>query len=129
MKRLLPLPFCLVLAASGCGGNNSPGPTPNPNPGPSNPYTFTITAAGVNPKELTVPPGTQVLFVNQDSRRHDMGSDPHPDHSDCPEINNVGVLNPGVSRPTANLNTVRTCGFHDHDLPDNASLKGRIVIR
>jgi hypothetical protein len=24
---------------------------------------------------------------------------------------------------------VRTCGFHDHDNPDNAGLKGRIVIR
>jgi hypothetical protein len=70
-----------------------------------------------------------VLFVNNDSRRHAMTSDPHPDHTNCPEINQVGVLNPGQSRETGNLVAVRTCGYHDHDDPNNASLKGRIVIR
>ena len=59
------------------------------------PYTFTLTSAGVSPKELTVPLGTRVLFVNNDSRRHDMASDPHPEHDLCTEINSVGVLNPG----------------------------------
>ena len=80
-------------------------------------------------KELTVPPGTRVLFVNSHSRRHDMASDPHPDHLDCPELNQVGVLNPGQSRESGNLVTVRTCGFHDHDDPDNRNLRGNIVIR
>lgn len=117
--------LCLVLAACG-GGNGGSGTGPTP---PTNPFTFTITSSGVSPKEFTVSPGTRVLFVNNDTRRHDMSSDPHPEHSDCPEINAVSVLNPGQSRETANLNTVRTCGFHDHDLPDNNSLKGRIVIR
>jgi hypothetical protein len=123
---MLLLPLWLSIAACGGGGGTPPSPNPNPNP---NPNTFTITSAGVSPKELTVSPGTRVMFVNNDSRRHDMGSDPHPDHTDCTEINSVGVLNPGQSRETGNLNTVRTCGFHDHDLPDNNNLKGRIVIR
>lgn len=126
MKRILVLPVSMLLAA--CGGGGGPTPSPNPNPNP-NPNRFTITSAGVNPKELTVSPGTQVLFVNSDNRRHQVGSDPHPEHSDCPEIENVGVLNAGQSRETANLNTIRTCGFHDHDLPDNPNLKGRIIIR
>ncbi len=115
----------LLSSCGGGGGGTNPTPTPTPN----NPNTITITAAGVNPKELTVSPGTQVTFVNNDTRRHDMGSDPHPEHSDCQEINSVGILQPGQSRPTANLNTVRTCGFHDHDLPTNTSLQGRIIIR
>jgi hypothetical protein len=123
--RLLPLLLSLAACGGGGGGNT---PTPNPNPNP-NPNAFTITSAGVSPKELTVAPGTRILFINNDTRRHDMGSDPHPEHSDCPEINSVGVLNAGQSRETANLNTVRTCGFHDHDLPDNNTLKGRIIIR
>lgn len=126
MTRALLLTAACVLV-SFCGGGG--GPTPTPTPTPSNPNTFTITSAGVSPKELTVSPGTQVLFVNSDSRRHDMGSDPHPEHSDCPEINSVGVLQPRQSRATANLTVVRTCGFHDHDLPSNESLKGRIIIR
>jgi plastocyanin len=109
-----------------CGGGSPPS---SPTPPPSGP-TITISASGVvSPRELTVSPGARVLFLNNDARRHDMTSDPHPDHSDCPEINQVGVLNTGQSRETGNLVAVRTCGFHDHDNPDNANLTGRIVIR
>jgi plastocyanin len=114
---------CVLLVS--CGGSSATTPTQTP----SNPNTFTITAAGVSPKEYTVAPGTRVLFVNNDSRRHDMASDPHPEHSDCGELEPVGGLSPGQSRETENLNIVKTCGFHDHDSPDNASLKGRIIIR
>ncbi len=121
---LLALLLCLLLAS--CGGGSPPA---GPSPPPSNPNTFTITAAGVSPKEIAVQPGTRVLFHNTDSRLHDMTSDPHPDHSDCTEINSVGVLSPGQSRETGNLVAVRTCGFHDHGDPDNSGLKGRIVIR
>jgi hypothetical protein len=70
-----------------------------------------------------------VLFINNDNRRRNMTSDPHPEHDECPEINNVGLLNTGQSKETGNLNTVRTCGFHDHDDPDSNNVKGRIVIR
>jgi hypothetical protein len=124
MKRTLLLASGLVIAACG-GGSNSP-TTPPP---PANPYTFTISTSGVSPKELTVPQGTRVLFVNNDNRRRNMTSDPHPDHLDCPEINNVGLLSTGQNRETGNLVVVRTCGFHDHDDPDNASVRGRIIIR
>jgi hypothetical protein len=113
----------LILFA--CGGSGSP-TTPLP---PSNPYVFTITTVGVSPKELTVPQGTRVLFINNDSRRRNMTSDPHPEHDICPEINNVGLLNPGQMRETGNLVVVRTCGFHDHDDPDNVNVRGRIVIQ
>jgi plastocyanin len=117
--------FCLGLAACGGGGGMT-----TPSPPPTNPYVLTISSAGVvSPKEITVPPGTRVLFVNNDSRRHDMASDDHPDHLECPAINQVGVLQQGQSRETGNLNAIRTCGFHDHDNPDNNNLKGRIVVR
>jgi plastocyanin len=115
----------LLLAAGGCGSS-----TPAPSPNPSNPFTITISTGGiVSPKTLTVSPGTRVLFVNSHSRRHDMTSDPHPDHLDCPELNQVGVLNPGQSRETGNLVAVRTCGFHDHEDPDNVNFRGSITIR
>ena len=116
----------LALTSSACGGDD--GPTA-PDQTPTNPYRITISSSGVSPSEVAAPPGARVLFVNNDSRRHDMTSDPHPDHTNCPEINQVGVLNPGQSRETGNLVAVRTCGYHDHDDPNNASLRGRIVIR
>lgn len=115
------------LLLVGCGGGQPASPTPPPG---DNPYRITITTAGVvSPSELVVPPGTRVLFVNSHSRAHDMSSDPHPDHTDCPAINAAGFLRPGESRETGNLVVVRTCGFHDHDDPANAGLRGRIIIR
>jgi plastocyanin len=124
MKRVAAALLC--VASVGCGGGSSPSA---PAPTPNNPYTFTITSSGVLPKELTVPQGTRVLFVNNDSRRHDMASDQHPDHLECPPINNVGALNPGQSRETGNMNVIRSCGFHDHDNPTTTSLQGRIITR
>jgi len=121
----LALSVAVIVFLSGCGGSEStPGPTPE------NPNRVTIAVGGVvSPKELTVSPGTRVLFINNDSRRHDMTSDPHPDHLDCPELNQVGLLNPSQSRESGNLVAARTCGYHDHEDPDNATLRGRIIIR
>ncbi|MBW8712842.1 MAG: hypothetical protein JF632_02010, partial [Acidobacteria bacterium] len=88
------LVLILILLLASCGGGSSAPTTPS---NPSNPYTFTLTSSGVSPKQLVVPPGTRVLFVNQDARRHDVASDPHPEHTDCTEINSVGVLTTGQS--------------------------------
>ena len=124
--RARTLSAILLASCAACGGD-SPSSTPN---NPSNPFTIAISTGGtVSPKQLTVPPGTRVMFVNNDSRRHDMTSDPHPEHSDCFELNQVGLLTAGQNRETGNLVAVRTCGFHDHDNPDNVSLRGSIVIR
>jgi len=116
----------LCLASTCGGGGQSPG-----GPSPSdNPNQLTISAAGVlSPKELVVSPGSRILFINNHSQRHNVTSDPHPEHSDCPEINQVGLLTQGQRRETGNLVAVRTCGVHDHDDPDNAALRARIVIR
>ena len=126
MRRLLVLAG-LAIAACGGGSSNPGGPTPPTTPG--NQFRITISTTGVSPKELVVPPGTRVLFINNDTRRRNMTSDPHPEHDICPEINNVGLLNQNQMRETGNLVVVRTCGFHDHDDPDNANVRGRIVIR
>jgi hypothetical protein len=116
----------LTLAAA-CGGGNTGPAMPSP---PANPNRITISTAGVaSPTELVVAPGARVLFINNHAQRHQMSSDPHPEHTDCPEIDQVGLLTTGQSRETGNLVAVRTCGFHDHENPDNAALRGRIVIR
>ena len=119
----------LLLATSACGGENGGLTMPSGAAGNGAVRTITISATGVSPAVLTVAAGSRVTFVNNDSRRHEMTSDPHPEHSECPEINAVGVLQPGQSRETGNLVAVRTCGFHDHEQPTNASLRGRIVVQ
>jgi hypothetical protein len=130
----------LTLAASlgvvSCGGDSpsepSPSPSPSPSPGPSPPpaggdTTITITSAGVSPRALVVARGARVTFVNNDSVGHDMNSDPHPVHTNCPDVN-VGFVAAGQSRQSDVLNTARTCGYHDHNQPSNASLQGTIRI-
>lgn len=110
-------------APSESGTNSGGGGAPNPA------TTITVGASGVSPRTLTVPRGTQVTFVNADGQSHVMASDPHPTHTDCPELNAVGFLAAGTSRQTSNLNTAMTCGYHDHDRPQNTSLQGSITIQ
>jgi len=117
----------LTCALAACGGGGATTPTPPPQ---NNPNVITIGSNGVvTPKDLTVAQGARVLFVNNDSRRHDMTSDDHPDHLECPPLNQVGLLNPGQSRESGNLVTIRTCGFHDHDNPNDRNLQGTVTIR
>jgi plastocyanin len=78
---------------------------------------------------VTIAAGGRVNFVNNDTRAHDMSSNPHPAHTDCPAINQAGFLQPGQSRETGNLTTIRTCGFHDHNRDTDTSLQGSIIIQ
>ena len=123
LRRLLPATVAVATMAACTSA------TPASSPSVTPAAVITITASGVSPKSVTVPRGSQVQFVNNDARPHTMSSNPHPEHSDCPELNDVGYLAAGQARQTGNLNTARTCGYHDHDLPANTGLQGSIVIQ
>ncbi len=137
MRRLLMVSVvCAALTAPACGGSDGPtapsggGGTGGTGGGATGTTTITIGTDGrVSPASITVPPGSRVTFVNNHNRAHDMSSDPHPSHEDCPEINQVGFLQAGQTRTTGNLNTVRRCGFHDHNEPSNNGLIGSITIQ
>ena len=111
---------------SSSSGTSTPAPAPTATPAPN---TITITSAGVSPKILTVSRGTQVTFVNNDTQNHDELSDPHPEHTDCPELNSVGFMTPGQSHQSQNLNTARSCGYHDHELFSDPRWQGTIIIQ
>ena len=98
-------------------------------PPPGGVATITITAAGVSPKAIQIAVGSRVRFVNNDARPHDMQSDPHPMHTDCPELNEVGFLVPGANAQTGAFAQPKTCGFHDHNDGTNPAWMGRIIIR
>jgi plastocyanin len=90
---------------------------------------ITITTAGVSPSTVTITPGSRVRFVNNDVLAHEMTSDPHPGHTQCPEINQVGMLLPGQSRESAAFASIKTCGFHDHIDSDEPKWTGTIQVR
>lgn len=127
LRQCVPLGLLVFLTACGGGGGSTPTSPSNTPPVVTN--TITITAQGVSPANIQIAVGSRVRFVNNDTRSHNMTSDPHPDHTTCPELNQVGLLAAGQSRESGNLNTVRTCGYHDHDNPGTASLLGSISIR
>jgi plastocyanin len=92
--------------------------------------TITIGANGaVSPTQVTVAVGQSVTFTNNSSGTHDMESDPHPAHTNCPSIANVGLLQPGQSKTTFGFANTGSCGYHDHNADTNNSLKGRIVVQ
>lgn len=135
--------LAMAVMAGACGGGSGGSSTPTSpstgggtsgggtggSGGASATATITIGANGaVSPSTVTVTQGGRVTFVNNDSRSHEMSSDPHPSHEDCPPIDQVGFLAAGQSKTTGNLNTIRVCGFHDHNLPTSTGLQGRITI-
>jgi plastocyanin len=123
-----------IVLASGCGGDSSPtapsgGGSGSGSPGPSG-ATITIGANGaVAPSQVTISMGQSVTFVNNHSQGHQIASNPHPTHGDCPPINALGTVGAGETKQTNAFTVARTCGFHDHNDPGNAGLQGAIVIQ
>jgi len=123
------LAFATVAFACGGSSSNDSAPPTAPTSGTSpTPPTVTITAAGVNPREVSVSVGGRVTFINNDTIPHDVAGGPDPANPDCREIDSVGFLTPGQSRMTAPLPVARTCEYHDHGF-HSPLFNGRIVIR
>jgi len=121
----------VATSAAACGGGGSTPTTPTT---PTNPTsdvaTITIGTDGrVSPSSVTIPRGGRVTMINNHNLPHDMSSDPHPEHTQCPEINQIGFLTTGQQRTSGNFNTARTCGFHDHNRETDTGLQGRIIIQ
>jgi plastocyanin len=127
MMRAAALKCAIIVAALAMAGPACSKSSMSPSPTTSA-ATFTITSTGVSPKTASVPIGSAVTFVNNDGVQHEMASDPHPVHTDCPALN-VGVLNPGQTRMSSGLTVARTCGFHDHLRDQDQSLRGTITVQ
>jgi plastocyanin len=120
--------IALVIGCGSSSSSNSTGPSAGCTPSTAA-NTLVIQNNTICPQALTIARGTQVTVLNSDSRTHDMDSDPHPEHTDCPELNQIGFLSTGQSRQSGNMNTARRCGMHDHSSPDTASLRATITIQ
>jgi plastocyanin len=121
--------------AIACGGSSPTSPSDGGGGGggggggPVQTTTITITSAGVSPRQIIVSAGARVTFINQDTRQHEMNSNPHPTHGHCPAIDDVGFIAAGQTKLTGNLTVVRTCGYHDHQNDTNTSLQGQIIVQ
>ena len=128
MTRTHLLIAAVFALSAACGSsNNSPtSPTPPGSPGPSG-ATITILSNGtVSPASVDINVGQSVTIVNQDSRNHEIASDPHPSHTDCPQFD--VLTTPGQTKISNALPTAKTCGFHDHLDSTNINLQGQIRV-
>lgn len=123
--------FALTSAgvAIACGGGGSSYTAPA---GPSTPSgalgaTIHITATGVTPNDVSIAVGERVRFVNDDTRPHQIQTNPHLFHTDCP-ANNIAILNPGQSADTGAFEEAKGCGYHNHLLPDTQTYWGVIRV-
>lgn len=89
--------------------------------------TVTFTRTGVTPREVSVNRTSRVTFVNEDTRPHRPASDPHPDHTICPELN-LATLQPGDRVESADLVNARDCMFHDDLSIGDERFSGRVLV-
>jgi plastocyanin len=85
--------------------------------------TITYTDNGFTPSTLTVKAGSKVTIKNTSSGTLQFDSDPHPQHTDDPEIN-VGIINSGESQ-TVTVTKTGTHGYHNHLNPGD---RGTLVV-
>ena len=86
--------------------------------------TITFNGNGFSPAVTIVKAGDTIKIVNSSSTPMQLDSDPHPTHTDEPELN-VGEVDAGKSA-TFVLTKVGSWGYHDHL---NPSLTGRINVQ
>lgn len=85
--------------------------------------TITFTNNGFESGTITVKSGDTVEIKNDSNQPLQMDSDPHPAHTDDPELN-VGVVSPGESQKFT-LTTKGTWGYHNHLNPND---RGRVNV-
>jgi plastocyanin len=85
--------------------------------------TILYTGNGFTPSTTTVKAGSTVMIKNASSSPLQFDSDPHPQHTDDPELN-VGIVDAGSSA-TFKVTTTGNHGFHNHLNPSDT---GTLVV-
>lgn len=90
---------------------------------PQSGNVITYSNNGFSPASLTVKAGSTVTIKNDSSRLLQFDSDPHPEHTDNPELN-IGTISPGQSKSI----TVTKTGSHGYHNHLNDSDTGTLVV-
>jgi plastocyanin len=79
--------------------------------------TITYTSNGFEPATTTIKSGQTIEIMNKSNRLLQLDSDPHPAHTDDPELNVGSVANGDSQKFT--LRTKGMWGFHNHLNPSD----------
>lgn len=86
--------------------------------------TITYNGSTFSPDTVTVKAGDAIKVVNSSSDELNFDSDPHPVHTDDPELN-AGPIAAGQSK-TFTVSTKGTWGYHNHL---DSSQRGTIIVQ
>ncbi|MBI2591936.1 cupredoxin domain-containing protein [Candidatus Saccharibacteria bacterium] len=86
--------------------------------------TITYNGSSFSPNQATVKKGDTVVFKNDSSQAIQIQSNPHPIHSDMPELN-IGLIEAGQSQ-SITLSSIGSWGYHNHLNPTQTAT---IIIR
>ena len=89
----------------------------------NNDNTILYTDDGFSQNTLTVKAGSIVSIRNNSSRILQFDSDPHPQHTDNPELN-IGNISPGHQR-SITVTKTGSHGFHNHANEDHT---GTLIV-
>jgi hypothetical protein len=90
--------------------------------------TVVLSAAGVDPVDSHLNHPVTVTFINRDSVRHQLESAPEIGNGPCPEMAQVGAIEPGRTGTVTIDQANYICSFHDALQPANIKFKGIIVV-
>ena len=106
--RLALAPVLVAAGLFACGSED-------PSPACLASAAVSASGSGASPPSVAVCRGGTVTFTNAGATDLLIASAPHPDHTDCPELNMPeGEPLAPQGQFTATMTTVRTCGYHDH---------------
>ncbi|HSX02248.1 MAG TPA: cupredoxin domain-containing protein [Candidatus Saccharimonadia bacterium] len=117
----------LAMAGGKTTGSPMASASPTPQAVPSSQAVSTIkynVSGGFSPSSVTIKSGQAITFTNDSADEIQVDSDPHPTHTDNPELN-VGTIAAGQSQ-TIKLTTAGSWGYHNHLNPSD---KGRVIVQ
>lgn len=120
MGKILLLASMLAIAVLISGCVQQP---PSNNLPPSGENKVTISGFAFIPQALTIKVGETVTWVNEDSALHRIASNPHPAHTDLPEL-----VSPDLAQGQSysfNFTKTGIFGYHCHLHPN---MQGTITV-
>ena len=128
-----PAAVFLVLSASACGSGGLISSTPTDKSLLDSSEARTepiirVSAAGVAPQVAHLDAPVVVTFINGDAVAHKFEAAPELRYGDCPEMAQLGNLDPGQSGTVSFQRTVVICAFHDAATPTKVPFQGVIVV-
>jgi plastocyanin len=84
----------------------------------------TISNNKIEPAAIEVSAGDTVIFQNSDQKPHQIASDPHPAHTDLPDL-----YSPPIYEKDTYSYTFTKVGTWFYHLEDNPSIRGEVVVK